>query len=141
MMRVNVFRCCHTPPAVLRPLKIFSPRVFWSSPPESPICLRMPAVVTLQAQLRFRRFSSTIAESSSSADAMSTDLQRAHPTEIKGQSGCQYQIERVLQDKGSLLGRVFLATYIIPNMANVVYPLKLIQRRQWKVCVERDSSK
>jgi hypothetical protein len=81
----------------------------------------MPAAVTLQAQFRFRYYSGTITPSSSSTDAMNTDPQRAHPTEIKGQSGRQYKIERVLQDKGSLLGRVFLATYVIPNRASVVY--------------------
>lgn len=50
---------------------------------------------------------------------MNADVQRAHPTEIKGQSGRRYEIERVLQDKGSMLGRVFLATYVIRNQENI----------------------
>ncbi|KKY22822.1 putative calcium calmodulin dependent protein kinase [Phaeomoniella chlamydospora] len=51
-----------------------------------------------------------MAPSSLSTDATDTNVQKAHLTEIKGPSGRQYKIERVLQDKGSLLGCVFLAT-------------------------------
>ena len=54
-------------------------------------------------------------------DAMDTDEQRNHPTEIRGQSGRQYKIERVLQEKGSLLGRVFLATYVVLNRVSGTY--------------------
>jgi hypothetical protein len=50
---------------------------------------------------------------------MNTDAQRAHPTEVKGRSGRQYEIECILQDKGSLLGRVFLATYVLPKTASI----------------------
>lgn len=50
-------------------------------------------------------------------------------TEVVGQSGRQYRIDRVLQDKGRLLGRVFLVTYVISDKANVGYLLRLIQRR------------
>jgi hypothetical protein len=54
---------------------------------------------------------------------MNTDAQRAHPTEVKGRSGRQYEIECILQDKGSLLGRVFLATYVLPKTASIGYQL------------------
>jgi hypothetical protein len=50
---------------------------------------------------------------------MNTDAQRAHLTEIRRQSGRQYKIERFLQDNGSLLGRVFLATYVVPKRASM----------------------
>ncbi len=112
MTGVNVFRCCSTSSAVVRPSNIFPLGTFWGTPGEPSIRLRTSAAVTLQAQFRFRCYFSTTALSSLSAGAINTDAQRAHPTEIKGQSGRQYKIERVLQDKEGLLGRVFLATYV-----------------------------
>lgn len=121
MMRVNVFRCRSTASAVLRLSNISSPRAVSSVSRESPLCLRILTAATLEAHSRLRYYSSTLAPSSLPIDAMDTDAQRAHPTEIEGQSGRRYKIERVLQDKGSLLGRVFLATYVIPRTASVIY--------------------
>ena len=54
---------------------------------------------------------------------MNTDAQRAHPTEVKGRFGRQYEIKCILQDKGSLLGRVFLAMYVLPKAASIGYQL------------------
>jgi hypothetical protein len=49
------------------------------------------------------------------ADRTHHDIQKATSTtaEIVGQSGRRYLIERVLQDKEILSGRVFLATYVL----------------------------
>ena len=122
IMGVNAFRSCSNPSAISHLSKTFSPTPVLRTLQESPTCLQMPAAATSQAQSRFRFYSSTITtSSSSSSDAMNTDPQRAHPIEIKGQSGRQYKIERIIQDKGSLLGRVFLAAYVIPNRASMFY--------------------
>lgn len=98
-----------------------SPRALWSTFQSSPICVRKPAVVTPQAQFRPRHYFSKMVPSSLSANDTTTGSQVPHPTEIKGQSGRQYRIERVLQDKGSLLGRVYLATYVISNTVSGIY--------------------
>jgi len=81
----------------------------------------MLAAATLQAQFQLRCYSGAVAPSLLPMDAMDTDEQRTHPTEIRGQSGRQYKIERVLQEKGSLLGRVFLATYVVLNRVSGTY--------------------
>lgn len=120
MMGGNTFRCCRTSYLVLHPSKPF-PRAFWSTPREPLICPPTPATVTWQAQSRFRCYSSTRVSSSLSTDAMATDVKRAQPMEMKGQSGRQYRIKRVLQDKGSLLGRVLLASYVILNRVSMGY--------------------
>jgi hypothetical protein len=44
---------------------------------------------------------------------MQVEAQGSHGTVIRGRSGRQYRIERILQDKGSLLGRVFLAMCVV----------------------------
>ena len=54
---------------------------------------------------------------------MDTDRHNADLTEIKGQSGRRYNIGRVLQDKGILLGRIFLATYVILTRTSMFYKL------------------
>lgn len=51
------------------------------------------------------------------------EAERPHPAEIRGQSGRHYMIERVLQDKGSLLGRVFLARYAVSERPSVGFQL------------------
>ena len=53
---------------------------------------------------------------------MHIDAQGSHPTAIRGRSGRQYGIERALQDKGRLLSRVFLATYV-PTRASTGFQL------------------
>ena len=113
MMSVNTFH--YSTSKVLRLSKMLSSRAFRGTP--------TAPTATLQAQFRsrFRPYSSAMAPSSLSMDSPGTDIQKTHTTEIKGQSGRQYTIEHVLQDKGSLLGRVLLATYAIPNSPSMVY--------------------
>lgn len=43
---------------------------------------------------------------------MNEDVRRGDLAELEGLSGHRYKIERVVQDKGSLLGHVILATYV-----------------------------
>ena len=119
LMGVNAVRCCRISCAVLHPSKTFPPGAFCSTPRESLICPRTPVTVTFQAHFRSRWYCSTTVPSSLSAEVMRTDAQRAHPTETKGQSSRRYKTE-VLRDNGSLLGRVFLATCVIPNRAGMV---------------------
>lgn len=112
---VNTLRCCRFPSAVFRPSKLFFPRAFWITQRESSLCLLSPLAVDLRANSPFRWYASTRTPSPMPTDSMHVDAQGPHPTEIRGQSGRQYRIERVVQDKGSLLGRVFLATYVVPK--------------------------
>jgi hypothetical protein len=117
----NISRCCHNTSTVLRRSKSSIARASWSTPRELPTCLLTPAAVTFQAQFGFRCYSSRTVPPSLSTNVMDTDAQRANQTEIKGRSGRRYKIERVLQDKGDLLGRVFLATYVILNRVAIGY--------------------
>lgn len=71
---------------------------------------RPPVARALQSRSMTPRYYSTKAEFSTLTETMDTEAERPRPAEIRGLSGRQYEIERVLQDKGSLLGRVFLAT-------------------------------
>jgi hypothetical protein len=109
-MGVTAFCSSRTFCTILRHPKISSFRRIWRSSQKSPFYLHVLAGATLQAQFQFRFYSGVATPSSLPTDAMNTDERRAHPSEIRGQSGRQYKIERVLQDKGNLLGRVFLAT-------------------------------
>jgi hypothetical protein len=99
----NTLRCC----------RILSfPRAFWIAQRESSLCLlTVPAVV--RAVSRFRWYSSRITPSSLPTNTMYIDVQGSHLMAIRGQSGRQYRIERALQDKGSLLGRVSLVTHVL----------------------------
>lgn len=113
-------RCRRTCSSTLHLLTTHPRRAFWSCISGQSSLLRQAAAVTLQAQPQSHCYSSITRTSSPLANAMNTVGQRSHPTELQGQSGRQYKIEHVLQDKGPLLGRVFLATYVVSGRTNTV---------------------
>lgn len=103
IMGANTLRCCW---------KLSFPRAFWIAQRESSLCLCTLLAVDLRAISRFRSYSST-----RTTDSMRIYAQGQDRIAITGQSGRRYRIEHALQDKGSLLGRVFLATYVVLTRA------------------------
>lgn len=110
VMGVNTFCYCHISSMALRPSNIFFGRALWN--PRQSSIRPPPLVPTLPAQSRLHFHSSITVSKTILTDSMNEDVRRGAPTELEGLSGHRYKIERVLQDKGSLLGRVILATYV-----------------------------
>lgn len=85
-----------------------------SLPPSfSPV---VPAVIS--AVIYPCRYISTIPPLPADQSQHETQKTSSMSAGLVGQSGRHYQIERVLQEKGSAAGRVYLATYIAPEAQN-----------------------
>lgn len=113
MVGLKAFAASMSPPRSFTLLTVRSCRTPLSAPRILAFGLRTPSIAALPTIVRLRRYTSTMLPLP--ADRTHHDIQKATPTtaEIVGQSGRRYLIERVLQDKEILSGRVFLATYVL----------------------------